>query len=327
MPIISVIIPTLNAANYIKDLLDGLLAQTYIPDEILLVDSSSEDDTLKIASQYPVKTITIPRDEFDHGGTRNLGVRHTNGDVIVFLTQDAVPADKYLIEKLIAPLESPLIAASHGRHIPKEEANPIERFSRAFNYPEIPLLKDKFSLDKIGIKAFFFSDVCSAIRRKEFNIMGGFPERIISNEDMNIAARLILNGFAIAYIPEARVYHSHNYNLIDLFKRYFDIGVSFAQNNWLLKYANPKNEGKKYIKELTRFLIKKKAYSYIPLMILESISKYAGYRLGLIHDYLPFFIKKRLSMNYMFFSNMNTKSCPLTNSAFQQSIRKGDHLC
>ena len=180
MPIISVIIPTLNAADYIEGLLDGLLAQTYIPDEILLVDSSSEDDTLKIASQYPVKTITISKKDFDHGGTRNLGVRHTNGDVIVFLTQDAIPTNKYFIERLIAPLESPLIAASHGRHIPKKEANPIERFSRAFNYPEIPLLKNKVSLDKIGIKAFFFSDVCSAIRRKEFNIVDRKSTRLNS---------------------------------------------------------------------------------------------------------------------------------------------------
>jgi rhamnosyltransferase len=84
---ISVIIPTLNAEEQIHGLLISLKNQS-VPCEIILIDSSSSDLTVRTADSLGAKSIIIRREDFDHGRTRNLGASHAAGDIMVFLTQD-----------------------------------------------------------------------------------------------------------------------------------------------------------------------------------------------------------------------------------------------
>ena len=99
---VSVVIPTLNAEPEIEDLLALLEAQTFAPREIIVIDSSSDDHTVEIAKAHPlVRVIEIQRKDFDHGGTRNLGFNESVGDFVLFMTQDAVPVDEFLLEKLL----------------------------------------------------------------------------------------------------------------------------------------------------------------------------------------------------------------------------------
>lgn len=293
---ISVIIPTLNAGKHIQKLLTLLKGQS-IPSEIIVIDSSSSDNTVKIAESYGVKTITIKREDFDHGGTRNMAVSHARGDIVVFLTQDAFPENKHCIENLTDPLTNLEIAGAYGRQIPKIDSIPSERFTRLFNYPSTPIVKGKDDISKLGIKTFFFSNVCSAIRKREFEELGGFPEKAIMNEDMVFAAKLILKGYKIAYVPEAKVIHSHNYTWKQQFKRYFDIGVSLKDNSWMLEYVGAEKEGVKFLKEEIRYLFKNREYRWIPYVIGEAISKYSGYKLGLSYNMIPNPLRKRLSMH------------------------------
>ncbi|MEE8329737.1 MAG: glycosyltransferase [Thermodesulfovibrionia bacterium] len=293
---ISVIIPTLNAQDSLHRILTSLKEQTILS-ETIVIDSLSSDNTVEIAESYGVKIIIIKREDFDHGGTRNLAVTHSSGDIIVFLTQDALPEDKYFIENLIKPLEKAGIAAAYGRQIPQIDARPTEKFARFFNYPETPLVKDNESLCEIGIKTFFFSNVSSAIRKKEFEELGGFAENLIMNEDMLFAARLIFKGYKIVYVPEARVIHSHNYSLVQQFKRYFDIGVFLKKNSRELEYAKVGNAGAEFLKGEFRYLFKNKAYIWLPYSIGEGISKYVGYHLGMKHTLLPNALRKRISMH------------------------------
>ena len=89
------------------------------------------------------------------------------GEVLVFMTQDALPYDNTLLTKLVAPLKDNEIAAAYGRHIPRPDASLAEKFARQFNYPEKGLVKavaDIFTESHI-----FFSNVCSAFK-KLFNI-------------------------------------------------------------------------------------------------------------------------------------------------------------
>ena len=98
---ISVIIPVLNAEKYIKALLDALFEQTVKPDEIVVVDSESEDRTTLICSQYAnVRIILIKRKDFDHGKTRDMALRTCDSDYILFITQDAYPKDEYCLNHL-----------------------------------------------------------------------------------------------------------------------------------------------------------------------------------------------------------------------------------
>ncbi len=91
----------------------------------------------------------------------------------------------------------------------------------------------------MGIKTFFFSNVFSAIRRKEFEEIGGFPENVIMFEDMLFAAKLIERGYKIAYVPEAKVIHSHDYSLVQQFRRYYQAGVSFKETHGLCVMRDP----------------------------------------------------------------------------------------
>ena len=90
---ISVIIPTLNAGTMIDDLLSALKRQTITPAEIIVVDSSSDDDTQAIVrTKHPeVRLLVIDRKDFNHGGTRDYALRESSGEFVCFLTQDALP--------------------------------------------------------------------------------------------------------------------------------------------------------------------------------------------------------------------------------------------
>lgn len=135
---VSVIIPTRNGGQNLWQLLSSLKDQSVRPVQILVVDSSSEDDTLKICNAFGVDLIQIEAKTFDHGGTRNLAASKAKGDILVYLTQDVTFKDPRCLENLIRPLETPRIAASYGRQLPREDTNPIERFARSFNYLIFP---------------------------------------------------------------------------------------------------------------------------------------------------------------------------------------------
>lgn len=153
---ISAIIPTLNAHFYLESLLARLKKQS-INCKIVLIDSSSCDDTVIISKKYGDKVLIIPKDDFNHGKTRNFGIQETSGDITVLLTQDAIPADDYCLENLLKPLDDPKIVASFGRQLPKLDASPTEKFTRLFNYPDKPMIKGIDDLPRFGIKTFFLA--------------------------------------------------------------------------------------------------------------------------------------------------------------------------
>ena len=300
---VSVIIPTKNGGRYLGRLFKTLKEQTFRPVQILVVDSSSDDNTSSMCEAFGADLIQIDAKTFDHGGTRNLAASRAIGDVLVFMTQDALFKDIECLENLIRPLEDPIIAASYGRQIPREDANPVEVFARSFNYPPTEVIKGIGDLPKLGVKTFFFSNACSAIKKRAYEEIGGFPERTIMNEDMFFAARLIMKGYKIAYQPNAIVYHSHNYPLTTQFRRYFDIGVFFSTNRWIKDVARSEREGMRYLKEEIRFLTANGQKNWIPYALADTTIRFLGYRAGLLEKRLPSKIKKLTSYNKHFWEN------------------------
>lgn len=278
---ISVIIPTLNAGVYIKNLLSMIQKQDMQSTEVIIIDSSSDDRTVDIARDFHTKIIEIPRHTFNHGRTRNLAAREARGDILVFMTQDALPVDETLLRNLTSPLQTPDIAATFGRQIPKTDASPLEIFTRHFNYPDHRIVKELGDVKLYGIKTFFLSNVCSAFKKKDFIKVGMFPEDIIANEDMIIAAKLLINGYRVAYVPEAKVIHSHKLSLLQQFRRYYHIGSSLKKNHWIREYAKPEGDGKRFIYQQISFVVKRHEYYLLPYILMESMTKYLGYRIGL----------------------------------------------
>jgi rhamnosyltransferase len=98
---------------------------------------------------------------------------------------------------------------------------------------------------------------------------------------MLITAQLLMNGYRVAYVPEAKVIHSHDLSLSEQFRRYFDIGSSLRKNRWIREYAQPEGEGLKLVLQQVNFVVKRHEYRWIPYIFLESVTKYLGYRIGL----------------------------------------------
>lgn len=266
----------------IGQLLSGLLSQDMKPLEIIVIDSSSEDGTADIAKESGVNIMVIPRTTFNHGGTRNQAALTAAGDILVFMTQDAIPVNNGLLRELTAPLREHDIAATYARQIPRPDAPLLEIFTRHFNYPEKGAVKGLNDLKQIGIKTFFSSNVCSSMKKELFIKVGMFPEMVKANEDMVITAKYIINGYKVAYVPEAMVIHSHNYSLVRQYRRYFNIGSSIKGNRWILDYAHAEGEGLKFIQEQIQFVVKKHKFYLIPYIFLESLAKFLGFRMGLV---------------------------------------------
>ena len=221
---VSLIIPTLNAGALLPPLIEALRGQTLPPDELLIVDSSSKDGTADTARALGCRVEVIPRADFDHGGTRDAALRSTRGDIVVFMTQDALPASRTSLEQLLAPLADARVAAVSGRQIARPDARPYERLVRAYNYPAQSRVWTKDDLSALGVRAYLISDVFAAYRREAYLAVGGFEHPLETNEDMLIAQRLLAQGYTLAYSGEACVYHSHAFTWRQQFSRNRAVG-------------------------------------------------------------------------------------------------------
>ena len=304
---VDVIIPTYKPdENFIK-LLDKLNKQTVKPAHIIVMNTEeSYLDNLFLGKRYDpsednVEIHHLSKREFDHGATRNAGVRHSNAEYFIMMTQDAMPADDVMIEELLKPFEDKEVAVSYARQLAREGAGSIERMTRAFNYPAKSRIKTKADKEKLQIKTYFASNVCCAYRRETFDELKGFVHPAIFNEDMIYAARVIEAGLKVAYRAEAQVIHSHDYSAAQQFRRNFDNGVSHRQYAHVFKDVRAEGEGKRLVMSVIKRLHKRKEDYLIPGYIWESGCKYLGYKLGEHYDRLPAGLVMKCTSNKAFF--------------------------
>lgn len=297
---VSVIIPTLNPGNGAPKLINALRRQRIQPLEIVVIDSASIDGSPQHWRDAGFKVLVIARSDFNHGGTRNMGARQAQGAILVFMTQDAIPTDEQWLENLIAPIVSGEATATYARQIPREDATLLECFARNFNYPPVSKLKVLADVRELGYKAFFFSNVCSAVRADVFWAMGGFPERVIMNEDGLFCAKLLQAGHKVKYTAEAQVYHSHNYSLLQQFRRNFDMGVSIGRVESLLKGAPTGGAGLRFVEGQARYVVEAGSYLSLFKVLAEAAVKLTAFSLGKRERWLPYNIKRYFSMHKSF---------------------------
>ncbi len=307
---ISVIIPTYNAEKYIKNLLISLKNQNlgeFDLKEIIVIDSSSKDKTREIAEKLGAKVYKIPKSEFDHGGTRAKAGKLAKGDILIYLTQDALPANKNTIKNIAKVFKDDSIGAAYGKQIPYKETNIFGKHLRKFNYREESYIKSYEDKKIFGIKATFISNSFSAYKKSVLEKIGWFKDSLIFGEDQIAGAFILKSGYKIAYVSDAIVFHSHSYSILEDFKRYFDVGVFHKMENWLIEeFGKPEGEGLNYIKSEIKYILENKPYMIFESLI-RNILKYAGYRLGYHHNILPIWIIKMLSMHPDWWEKANNR--------------------
>jgi GT2 family glycosyltransferase len=299
---VAILVPTLNAGSEWKSWIQAVLATGVAPADVYIVDSGSSDGTVEQARDAGFDVQLIDRAEFDHGATRQRLVDMLDDyEYAVFLTQDAVLSASDSIKNILSPFASDRVAAVCGRQLPRKEAGSIERHARLFNYPRASSVNSINDAGVKGLKAAFLSNSFAAYRISALLGIGGFPVNVIFGEDMYVATKLLKAGYQVAYAAEASVYHSHDYSLWQEMKRYFDMGVFHAREPWIRhELGGAEGEGVKFVVSELGY-VSKHAFWRMPEVLMRTLLRYSGFRLGLLEGKLPLWLKRKLAMNKRYF--------------------------
>lgn len=290
---LSIILLIKNGGRRLELLMESLERQKFSGSfEIIAIDSGSKDGSLEILEKYNTRIFRIKPEEFHHSRTRNLGAEKSKGEVLVYLTQDALPINNDLLEKLVNPLKDPEVAVSYGRQIANPDAADVNKFFYSYFYPDEKKVLSKEVANnpkKFYINYIYVSDVCSAIKKEVWDEVR-FTDDVPMSEDKDFALKVLKTGYGIVYEPEATVYHSHDYSLHSLFKRRFQDGSAFS-NIALEGESGFFGRGFKFVTEEMKFLVREKNFLGIPYAIIYNFIDFLGFFLGKHEKYIPGFIK------------------------------------
>lgn len=302
LPAYSLVIPVRNGGALLIECMRALMSQSAAPAEIIIFDTESSDGAAaqlkNLAGKTPFRFISVGRQEFDHGGTRNAALKLARHDWVLFVTQDAVCADSQTVAALLEAAAQPKVAAVYARQLGHADANPLAASARLINYGGERIVQNMQSAAALGIKTWFTSNSCCLWHKPTLTKAGGFASSLILGEDMHAAARIIQAGATIIYEPGAQVCHSHNYSAWQEFSRYFDIGVFHSQHAELLFKAGTANkEGFRFVKRQASLLWKSAALLSLLRMPFHIAAKFLGYKLGRKYTLFSRRICRMLSMH------------------------------
>ncbi len=211
-PLASVVIPNWNGAHLLGPCLESLLAQTYRPLEVVVADGRSTDGSVDlIERRFPaVRALRLPRNR-GFAGNVNAGLRAARGDVLLLLNNDAV-ADEAWVEACVQTLlRHPNIGAIASKVL-FEDRRTINSAGDLLGRNGQPMQRgvgraDGPDWDRSG-PVFGATGGAAAYRRQMLQDVGVFDESFFAYlEDVDLAFRAQLRGWACLYEPEARAYH------------------------------------------------------------------------------------------------------------------------
>lgn len=234
---IDIICPLYNAEKYIINLNNNILKQKKVNiNKIKYILTKSSDNTENLLKENNIEYELIKPKEFSHSLTREKTALKSESDILVFITQDIEIINENWLYELVKPIINNEVEATFSRQISKY--NNIEKYTREKNYPKKSYIVSKKDIKTLGLRTFFFSDASSAIKKDIFVKLNGYDNKNFpTNEDMYIAYKLIMNNYKLKYCSESVIVHSHNLTFKELYKRYYDTGIFFKQNNYLNNYS------------------------------------------------------------------------------------------
>ncbi len=256
--------------------------------------------------KYVANVIDIERKSFDHGGTRTRLARLASGDLLLFFTQDALPATDDCISRLLRVFEDdPSIGCAYGRQLPGRDATLFAAHLRGFNYPPASSITGFGDRHEKGFRTIFISNTFAVYRAEVLRECGYFQDGLIFGEDTLTLGKILKAGYKVAYVADACVYHSHNYTLTEEFRRSFDTGVLHSSEKWLMQtFGGAENVGASYVASLLRKLFDEKKYGLLADWLLRCFLKAAGYKLGRHYDKIPKRLVPALSMNRLWWDRI-----------------------
>ena len=297
-PKVSIFIPTKNPGPDFSIVLERIFDQKEKNLEVIIVDSGSMDQTLEIAAKYPAELVNIKPEEFGHGRTRNLALKYSKADYIVFLTQDAIPANEFWLINLLRNFSDKKIAGVFSRQIPRKEAKEIQRFFYMYYFPDNKIIRPKREYNSIQNR--FFSNVSSCIK-KDVLQKCCFSDTILTTEDQEWAKRVTDLGYQTVYEPKSVVIHSHNHKLVYIFKEYFDSASALSEIT-KQEYLEFQNGSRKYFYNEFMHVLQRKPTELL-YWLITNIVKIPGIFFGLKQKKLPLSWKRNLSLQKNYWKN------------------------
>ena len=283
-PSISLVIPTLDAGRAFGTTLHRLAHQGRRAGEVLVVDGGSRDATRHIVSQFPdVRLVEVGAGPGPL--TWNRACEVSRGELIVFLGQDAVPTDEAWLERLLAPLDDPSVAAVYGRQGVSAPADAISAFRLSRRFPQVAISRRACFGDALTLDSVDFSIANAALRRSVWRGIR-FNEHLPIAADREWARQVLLASYTIAYAPEATVERTASRRLKAVFRQALLSG-------WTSVYLGPEAgplfpDPDHFVRAALWNLLRNWRFDQIPRLALEDAFQRYGYRLGRrLHELAP----------------------------------------
>ncbi|NQU19298.1 glycosyltransferase [bacterium] len=257
---ISLYIPCFNAERYIKDCLKSVLQQTYPIGEILIIDDGSDDETVKIASQFPVKVI---RHGVNKGlaAVRNTAIKHSTGKYLASLDADCAPKEDWL-ENLINNFSSKTVGIG-GRLLESDLDSPVGSWRAVHMSQEWGKTSSNSVSFLFGSNNIFKKDILVKI--------GGYSENYKNNyEDVDISKRIKAAGYSLRYEAKALAYHLKNDTARSLFNTFWNWNFTYHEKKgYYNDYKNLYYKIKENIGLANKFIIDDLDQEKIPILYFD----------------------------------------------------------
>jgi rhamnosyltransferase len=309
---VTIALPVLNAGPLLEEVLGAVRAQRWDGAvQLLVADSGSTDGSVEVARAHGAEVLHIAPGAFSHGPTRNELVGRASGEIVVFLTQDATPADDRWLARLVGAFDlGDDVALAFGPYVPRPDASvsvarELQEFFAAMAPDGAPVV-DRATADGawrgVSARATFFTDANGAIARAAWERVP-FPD-VPYAEDRLLALRMLEAGYAKVYVPAAGVVHSHDYVPWDLLRRYFDEFRGLRETYGHVESVDPRRT----LGIIRRQVAGDRAWTRacgagpreVDLATLRSLRHYAiralGSQLGSRADHLPRAVRRAVSL-------------------------------
>lgn len=214
---ISIVIRAFNEEKHIGRLLYGISQQTLEDDvEVILVDSGSTDDTLKIAARFPVKVVQIQPEDFTFGRSLNRGIEAASGEIVVIVSAHCYPLYPDWLAQLTQPFEKGKVALAYGRQIG----------GKTNHYSELQIFRYYFPEHSVPAQGQPYAHNANCAIRRELWEQHPYDESLTGLEDLAWSSWAMEAGHTITYVAEAVVVHRHEETLRQVYKRYQREGIA-----------------------------------------------------------------------------------------------------
>jgi len=284
---ISVVVITRNRASRLKDCLTSIVRQTRKPDEVVVVDNHSEDDTRKSAHLFEndLNLTYVLEERVGIPVARNAGLENAKGDIIAFIDDDCIAEPNWIDSILKAHARYPQIAIIQGKSLNAEQST----YSRAIQYLHLVYLSQA-KIERLGEEEFLIDmlDTKNSSLKKKYLDKHGirFDERFMTNEDHDFGKQFNTKGELTLYTSSIVVKHHHRSTFSSLCRQHFHYGRGrcLLRQKWKPLPSRYSGKSKNFIvthlifpfDELQKAFGRRVLFKYFPLFLLCRWSYYAG---------------------------------------------------